>query len=69
MEVFFMSTVQKEVQEYYRAKEAAKLLRVGESTWWRWVADGRIAPGKKIGPRCTVWRRADVLALVEGDAA
>lgn len=65
----FMSNDQKEAQEYYRAKEAAKLLRIGQSTFWRWVADGRIPPGKRLGARCTVWKRADVLALVEGGEA
>ena len=61
-----MLTIQRETQEYYRAKEAAKLLRIGESTWWRWVQLGRLPKGKKLGPRVTVWRRADVLALIDG---
>lgn len=64
-----MSHGQKEVQEYYRPKEATRLLRIGKSTFWRWVADGRIPPGKRLSARCTVWKRADVLALVEGSAA
>lgn len=64
-----MSIVQKETQEYYRAKEAAALLRVGLSTWWRWVQEGKIPAGTKLGPRVTVWRRSDVLALIDGGAA
>jgi excisionase family DNA binding protein len=59
----------KELQEYYRAAEAAKLLRIGRSTFWRWVADGRLPAGKKLGPRVTVWRRCDVLALIDGGVA
>lgn len=64
-----MSTIQKEVQEHYRAKEGAKLLCIGESTYWKWVKDGRLPPGIKIGPRVTVWKRSDLLALIDGGAA
>lgn len=64
-----MFTGHQEAQEYFRAKEAAKLLRIGESTFWRWVQQGRISQGTKLGPRVTVWRRAEVVALVEGDTA
>ena len=55
-------------QEYYRAREGAKLLRIGLSTFWRWVQQGRIPEGKKIGARVTVWRREDLLTLAEGGA-
>ena len=64
-----MSTIQKEAQEFFRAKEAAELLRIGLSTYWRWVADGRISRGTKLGPRVTVWRREEVLSLLDGGAA
>ena len=61
-----MPTFQKEAQEYYRASEAAALLRIGLSTWWRWVQFGKIPPGIRLSARCTVWRRSDVFDLVAG---
>ena len=64
-----MSTIQKEAQEFFRAKEAASLLRIGESTWWRWVADGRISRGVRVGQRVTLWPREEVLSLLDGGAA
>jgi len=52
------------IQEFYRPKEAAAFLRVAKSTFWRWVQIGKIAKGKKLSPRATVWRREDLLAVV-----
>ncbi len=39
------------------------LLPIGERTWLKLVEDGRAPPGQKLGPRTTVWRVEDVLAL------
>jgi predicted DNA-binding transcriptional regulator AlpA len=39
----------------YRAKEAAKLLGIGLSTFWLYVKNGRIAQGVKVSNRITVW--------------
>ena len=44
-----------------RAKQAA-FLSIGTSTFWKWVADGKLPRGKKIGLRCTVWMRNDLEA-------
>lgn len=45
-----------------RAKDAAGFLGIARSTFWKWVADGRLPKGRKIGKRCTVWLRADIEA-------
>lgn len=48
-----------------RAKEAAAFLSIGVSTFWRWVADGRLPKGTKLATRTTVWRRSDIEAFLK----
>lgn len=48
-----------------RAKDAARFLAVGESTFWRWVAQGRLPKGKRLSARATVWMRADLDRFLE----
>ena len=38
-----------------RAKECAKFLGIGVSTFWRWEAKGIVPKGIRLTPRCTVW--------------
>ena len=38
---------------------------VSKSTWWAGVKTGRYPKPLKIGPRVTVWRVEDILALIE----
>ena len=49
-----------------RAKSAAAFLGIGESTYWRWVKEGRLPKGKKLSARATVWMRADLEQFLEG---
>ncbi len=41
--------------ELLRAKECARRLGIGLSTWWAWVAQGKLPDGIKFGNRVTVW--------------
>lgn len=38
-----------------RARQAAKFLGIGESTFWRWVKERDLPKPIKLGPRTTVW--------------
>jgi len=38
---------------------------VGRSTWWAGVRTGRFPKPVKLGPRITVWKSQDILALIE----
>lgn len=52
-----MSTV---LQNALRAKTASAFLGIGESTFWKWVKEGRLPKGTRLSARCTVWRREDL---------
>lgn len=41
------------------------LIPIGKSSWWLGVKDGRFPKPIKLGPRTTVWRVQDILALIE----
>jgi len=55
-------------QGVIRAKGVAAFLNIGLSTVWKWHAEGKLPPGIRIGPRCTVWRRSDLEAFLERQA-
>jgi len=39
------------------------LLPIAAATWWRWVKDGRVPAGRKLGPQVTAWPIEVVLAV------
>lgn len=45
------------------------LIPISANTWWRWVKQGRIQPGKKLSPQVTVWPVEVVLALGRQESA
>ena len=49
-------------------REAARLLGVSRSSWWRRVADGTMPPPLKIGG-ATRWRADEIEAAIERLAA
>ena len=40
------------------------LIPISAASWWRGVKSGRYPKPHKLGPNTTVWRRADVLAIL-----
>jgi len=47
-----------------RAKAASAFLDIGESTFWRYVKDGRLPKGIHLSKRATVWKREDLERFV-----
>lgn len=45
-----------------RARDAAALLGVSESTFWNWQARIGMPRARKIGPKTTVWDRDELIA-------
>jgi predicted DNA-binding transcriptional regulator AlpA len=46
----------------FRAREFREFLRVGRSTWYQMLRDGRIPEGVRISPGITIWSRETVIA-------
>ena len=42
------------------------LIPISKSSWWAGVKEKRFPAPVKLGPRTTVWRVEDILALIEG---
>jgi len=40
-------------------------ISVSKSTWWNGVKSGRFPQPIKLGPKTTVWRAKDILALID----
>ena len=47
-----------------RAKDAARLLAIAESTLWKWVKQGHLPKGTRLGSKVTVWRKSDLEKLL-----
>lgn len=48
-----------------RAKTAAAFLGIGESTFWRWVKEGKLPKGRRLSARATVWLKEDMEQFLE----
>ena len=57
--------VEQNGQGAMRAKSAAAFLGIGESTFWRWVAQGKLPKGRRLSARATVWMRADLEQVLD----
>ena len=44
------------------------MLPISASAWWAGVKAGKYPRPVKLGPKTSVWRRADIVALAEGGA-
>lgn len=42
------------------------VIPVSKSTWWNGVRDGKFPQPVKLGPKTTVWKVADIRALIDG---
>ncbi len=41
------------------------IIPVGRTTWWNGVKEGRYPKPIKLSERVTVWKRADIMSLME----
>ncbi len=47
-----------------RASAAARWAQISKSTWYAWVAQGRIPPGIRLTPGVVVWDMGAVAAAL-----
>ena len=50
---------------YMRVPAIIQFFSIGQSTWWKWVQEGKAPRPIKIGPRTSVWRISEILALAD----
>jgi prophage regulatory protein len=56
--------------EIYRIQEVRKIVKVGRSTIYLWMKQGKFPPSIKYGPRVVGWTAASVFQwLAEREAA
>lgn len=49
---------------FLRLPQVLELIPISKSAWWQGCKEGRFPKPIKLGPRTTVWRSADIFALV-----
>jgi len=47
-----------------RVPEILRIIPIGRSTWWLWVATGKAPKGIKLGKKTTAWRVSDIQQLL-----
>ena len=48
---------------YSRVPAIISFFSIGKSTWWKWVSEEKAPPPIKLGPKTSVWKNSDILAL------
>jgi prophage regulatory protein len=48
-----------------RLPQVLALVPISRSAWWQGCRDGRYPKPIRLGPRTTVWRASDILALID----
>lgn len=48
-----------------KADEVCRLLGIGASTLWKWVAEGNFPPPVRLSNKCSRWRACDVHRFID----
>jgi len=48
-----------------RITQVMELTGLAKSTVWLWVKEGKLPKGKKLSPRCTVWKESEIQAWIK----
>lgn len=59
------TSVTRPILKAMRVKEGAAFLGIAESTFWRWVKEGRLPKGRRLSARATVWMKEDLERFLE----
>ena len=60
-----INPVEESFSGFLRLPQILKIIPVGRSTWWHWVAIGKAPKPLKLGPKTTVWRMEDINQFIE----
>lgn len=47
-----------------RLPQVLQLIPISKSSWWKGCKEGKYPKPVKLGPRTTVWKASEILALV-----
>ena len=50
---------------FLRLPQVLEIFPISKSAWWEGCRTGRFPKPVKLGPRSTVWKAADIAALIE----
>jgi len=50
---------------FLRLPQVLGIFPISKSAWWEGCRTGRFPKPVKLGPRTTVWKAADIAALIE----
>lgn len=50
---------------FLRLPQVLEIFPISKSAWWEGCRTGRFPKPVKLGPRTTVWKAADIAALIE----
>jgi excisionase family DNA binding protein len=53
------------LEGFLRAKDIQKLFGIGKSTFYKWINEGKLSRGFKLGERMRAWKRSEVEELIE----
>lgn len=58
-------TTNHDIDGYLRLRDVLKLVPVSRATWWAGIRDGRFPAGSKLGPKIRVWRKSEIVELLD----
>ena len=53
------------MENFIRVNQVAEMLGVSASTVWMYAREGKLPKATKLSPRVSVWKKSDVMALIE----
>jgi predicted DNA-binding transcriptional regulator AlpA len=53
------------LEGFLRAKDIQRLFGIGKSTFYKWIAEGKLSAGFKLGERIKAWKRSEVENLMK----
>ena len=56
---------QNQIKGFLRVSQVIKLLGIGKSTFYKWIADGRFSRGIRLGERIKVWKSEEIYAFMD----
>lgn len=50
---------------FVRINQILSVIPVSDTTWWRWIQEGKAPKGLKLGPAITVWKAEEIREFIK----